>query len=94
MFEQSHVERSLMHIPFRIRTRHINCSPPYILITTLRKAACTLIHFPLGSQLEHRAPFGVSVITHTRTIRHTVGLLWTSDQPVTEASTYTGQHNI
>jgi hypothetical protein len=32
------------------------------------------------------------LITHT--IRHTVGLLWTSDQPVTETSTYTGQHNI
>jgi hypothetical protein len=28
------------------------------------------------------------------TIRHTVGLLWTSDQPVAEASTYTGDHNI
>jgi hypothetical protein len=25
---------------------------------------------------------------------HLVGLLWTSDQPVTKASTYTGQHNI
>jgi hypothetical protein len=25
------------------------------------------------------------------TYRHTVGLLWTSDQPVAEASTYTGQ---
>jgi hypothetical protein len=47
-----------------------------------------IIHFPLDSQLEHRAPFGVSVITHT--IRHTVGLLWTNDQPVTE----TTQHNI
>jgi hypothetical protein len=33
----------------------------------------------------------VSVITHT--IRHTVGLLWTSDQPVAETSTCTGQHN-
>jgi hypothetical protein len=42
--------------------------------------------------LEHRASFGVSLITYT--IRHTVGLLWTSDQPVAEASTYTGQHNI
>jgi hypothetical protein len=31
-------------------------------------------------------------ITHT--IRHTVGLLWTRDQPVAEASTYTEQHNI
>jgi hypothetical protein len=27
-------------------------------------------------------------------IRHTVGLLWTSDQPVAETSTCTGQHNI
>jgi hypothetical protein len=25
--------------------------------------------------------------------RHSVGLLWTRDQPVAEASTYTGQHN-
>jgi hypothetical protein len=27
-------------------------------------------------------------------LTHTVGLLWTSDQPVAKASTYTGQHNI
>jgi hypothetical protein len=32
------------------------------------------------------------LITHT--IRHAVELLWTSDQPVEEASTYAGQHNI
>jgi hypothetical protein len=25
----------------------------------------SVIHFPVGSQLEHRAPRGVSVITHT-----------------------------
>jgi hypothetical protein len=31
--------------------------------------------------------FGVS---SSRTYRHTVGLLWTSDQPVAETSTYTG----
>jgi hypothetical protein len=48
--------------------------------------------FPVHSQLEHRTPFGISVITHT--IRHTVGLLWTSEQPVAETSTYTRQHNI
>jgi hypothetical protein len=42
--------------------------------------------------LENRAPFGVSVIAHT--IRHTAGLLWTSDQPVAETSTHTGQHKI
>jgi hypothetical protein len=47
--------------------------------------------FSCRSQLEHRAPFAVPVIT--RTIRHTVGLLWTSDQPVAETSIYTGQHN-
>jgi hypothetical protein len=33
-------------------------------------------------------------VSESHTIRHTVGLLWTSDQPVAEASTYTGQHNI
>jgi hypothetical protein len=27
-------------------------------------------------------------------LRHTVGLLSTSDQPVSKVSTYTGQHNI
>jgi hypothetical protein len=27
------------------------------------------------------------------TYKHTVELLWTSDQPVAEASTYTRQHN-
>jgi hypothetical protein len=38
----------------------------------------SLIHFPVGHQLgTHRAPFGVSVITHA--IRHTVGLLWMSE---------------
>jgi hypothetical protein len=25
-------------------------------------------------------------------LTHTVGLLWTSDRPVAEVSTYTGQH--
>jgi hypothetical protein len=49
------------------------------------------IHFPFVLNLEHRAPFGVS---SSYTIRHTVGLLWTSDEPVAETSTYTGQHNI
>jgi hypothetical protein len=67
---------------------------------TLMSSAVVLIHsfmhlfIPLhvGFRLEHRAPYGVTVITHT--IIHTVELLWTSDQPVAEASTYTGQHNI
>jgi hypothetical protein len=27
-------------------------------------------------------------------LTYTLGLFWTSDQPVAEASTYTGQHNI
>jgi hypothetical protein len=33
-------------------------------------------------------------LNHTELDTHTVGLLWTSDQPIAEASTYTGQHNI
>jgi hypothetical protein len=56
------------------------------------KLLSSFIHVPVVPNLEHRAPFGVSVITHT--IRHAVGLLWTSDQPVAEAAAYTGQHNI
>jgi hypothetical protein len=36
-------------------------------------------------------PFRGFLITHTH--RHTVGLLWTSDQPVAETSTFTEQHN-
>jgi hypothetical protein len=50
------------------------------------------IIFLLGFQLEHRAPFGVSVITYI--IRHTVEFLLTSDQPVADTSTYTGQYNM
>jgi hypothetical protein len=34
-------------------------------------------------------PFAFCMIV----FRHTVELLWTSDQPVAEACTYTGQHN-
>jgi hypothetical protein len=30
----------------------------------------------------------------SHTYRHTVGILWTRDQPAVESSTYTGQHNI
>jgi hypothetical protein len=48
----------------------------------------SFIHFPV-TNLKHRAPFGVS---WSYTYRHTVGLLWTSDQPVAETYTYTGQH--
>jgi hypothetical protein len=52
----------------------------------------SFIYFPVGSQLEHRAPFWAFVIKHTT--RHTVGLLWTGDQPVAKTSTYTEQHNM
>jgi hypothetical protein len=33
-------------------------------------------------------------LDHTHIQRHKVGLLWTSDQPIAEASTYTGQRNM
>jgi hypothetical protein len=46
------------------------------------------LHGPLGLALASFSGF----LNHT--YRHTVGLLWTSDQPVAETSTYTGQHNI
>jgi hypothetical protein len=36
---------------------------------------------------EHCTPLYWELLSHT--FRRTVGLLWTSDQPVTEASTYT-----
>jgi hypothetical protein len=38
---------------------------------------------PLASSFE---------VYKSHTIRHTVGLLWTSVQPIAEACTYTGQH--
>jgi hypothetical protein len=40
------------------------------------------IHFPFVPNLEHRAPFSRFLLSH----RHTVGLLWTSDQPVISPS--------
>jgi hypothetical protein len=50
--------------------------------------------FSCSSQLEQReGPFG-GFCDHAHTVRHTVGLLWTSDQPIIETCTYTGQHNI
>jgi hypothetical protein len=49
-----------------------------------------IIHFPAGSQLQHRTSFGVSVIT--RSIEYSVEFLCTGDQLIAEASTYTGQH--
>jgi hypothetical protein len=48
----------------------------------------SFIHRRLQSRMASH--FGVS---WSHTYRHTVGLLWTSDQPVAEASTYTRQHN-
>jgi hypothetical protein len=54
----------------------LNITPPFY-VRIFKNIYVSSIHFPVGSQLEHRAHFGVSVITHT--IRHTVRLLWTSD---------------
>jgi hypothetical protein len=50
-----------------------------------------MIHLFIFSQLgTFSLPFGVS---WSHTYRHTVGIPCTSDQPVAETSTYTGQHN-
>jgi hypothetical protein len=48
----------------------------------------------MGISLLRRFSSTIQVFLITHTVRHTVGLLWTSDQPVAEASTYAGQHNI
>jgi hypothetical protein len=69
------------------------------------KASCFVVdlvskvyHDPTILRLASRPPwFSLSLpfsgfLNHT--YRHMVGLLWTSDQPVAETSTYTGQHNI
>jgi hypothetical protein len=52
----------------------------------------------INSRTDLWPPFsGFLDLTHTHThivYIHAVGLLWTSDQPVAETSTYTGQHNI
>jgi hypothetical protein len=44
---------------------------------------------PLVPTVEHRAYFLGFLILY----RQSVGLLWTSDQPIENASTYTGRHN-
>jgi hypothetical protein len=86
MIEHANSKQLARHVRFQFLTA------AYIKESSGMFAVSFVIHFPVGSRLKHRAPFGVSVITHT--IRHTVRLLWTSDQPVAETSTYTGQHNI
>jgi hypothetical protein len=49
---------------------------------------CVWLHDPFSLALASYLRF----LNLTHTLRHTVELLWTSDQPVEEASTYTGQH--
>jgi hypothetical protein len=63
-----------------------------IIAMFVQKFIRSFFLFLVGSQLEHRTPFEVSVISHT--LRHAVGHLWSSNQPVAETSTYAGQHNI
>jgi hypothetical protein len=61
--------------PFAIRLKH--------LVPDIKQYK--YIHsFSCCSHVEHRAPFGVSVITYNETHGR---LLWTSDQPVAETST-------
>jgi hypothetical protein len=52
----------------------------------------SFIYFPFVPSSDHMASFGVSVITNT--IRNTVDLFWTSDQPDAETYTNTGQHSM
>jgi hypothetical protein len=61
----------------------------------VRYTALSLVSFLFLVVLQHILepfpPLYWGFLTHR--IRHTVGLPWTSDQPVAESSTYTGQHN-
>jgi hypothetical protein len=50
--------------------------------------------FPLRNSLTAEVFLNHSGFLDHIQLIHIVGLLWTSDQPVAEASTYTGQHNI
>jgi hypothetical protein len=62
-----------------------NCNTIAVLLAYIHSLALIVQDGPLASL------FGVS---WSHTYRHTVGLIWTNDQPVAETSTYTGQHNI
>jgi hypothetical protein len=53
-----------------------------IIITIIISGSTVLVRTLAASQLRFLA-----------LVRHLLGLLWTSDQPVANASTYTGQHN-
>jgi hypothetical protein len=61
----------------------------------------TSVYFYVTSSLALQPNVGLRLfffffflVSQSHTIRRTAGLFWTSDQPVAEASTYTGQHNI
>jgi hypothetical protein len=64
--------------------------------STERKALTKNGHFdPSNCSIAEIGPWPppLRFLNHTE-LRHTVGPLWTSDQPVSEASTYTGQHEM
>jgi hypothetical protein len=45
-------------------------------------------------RLEHLSTFLAALFGVLNLIKHTAGLVWTSDQLVAKASTDTGKHNI
>jgi hypothetical protein len=55
--------------------------------------SCTEIYSP-PPWLHGPFSLALASLLKSHTVRRTVGLLWTSDQSVTGACTYTGQHNI
>jgi hypothetical protein len=55
---------------------------------------CPIFNFPYGTTA-HTWALSSSVLRFLNHVQlDTVGLLWTSDQPIAETFTYTGQHNI
>jgi hypothetical protein len=63
-----------------------------LYVIRLERVIHSFIHSFTGAYSPGRTLVYLSgFLDHTYTIRHTVGLLWKSDQPVAETSTYTGQ---
>jgi hypothetical protein len=70
----------------------------YFLSSDIKPLSSISHHFPSIHPMALQPKSGLGLlyieVSLSHRIRHTVGLLWTSDQPVAEACTCTGQHNI
>jgi hypothetical protein len=72
---------------YSLLSSHLLSTNVKVKITSLSLSSAS--SFSFCYQLGTQGPFSGSLWSHIKS-----GLLWTSDQPVAEASTCTGQHNI